>query len=284
MSGVHPLWLNGAHGWRPRRWPRVGFAACVLVLLGGCAGAGLNQPGPTVIFLDGSGWAGSAASVRGGLRAAGFKGNVESFPWTSLLGPVPDHFLVTHKKQKAGQLARHIAARRAAFPRDELHLMGLSAGAAVAVFGLEELPPGVQVDNVVLFEPSISADYDLSDAMAHVRGYLYATSSPNDGVLAGLRLNADGGTGQPAGLYGLRIPSRVKRYEVYARVVNLPWRPPYTDLGWNGSHTGATNGRFVQNVIAPRILSSGPQPLNHPLAPDWIVRWRGSHATAKSMR
>ena len=253
-----------------------GLAASVL----GCAGGRANGPGPVVIFLDGSGWAGSASRVEAGLREAGFRGHVERFSWTAALGPGADHFLVAHKKVKAEKLAERIAERRAQFPKDELHLMGLSAGAAVIVFALEDLPPGVHVDNVVLFGPSISGDYDLSDAMQHVRGFLYATSSPHDGILAGVRLNADGETGQPAGLYGLRIPSSVKRFESYVRIVNLPWRPPYANLGWNGSHTGATNKRFVREVIAPRVLSNGPQPLNRPLAPDWIVQWGDSRSNA----
>ena len=73
----------------------------------------------------------------------------------------------------------------------------------------------------------------LPAALEHVGGYLYATSSPRDGILSPLRLTADGRSGQPAGLFGLRIPSRVKRYDLYTRVVNLPWRPAYADLGWN---------------------------------------------------
>lgn len=247
------------------------------LLNSGCAASSSTMKGgPTVVFLDGSGWAGSERGVREGLRAAGFQGNVEVFAWTTGLGSVPDHFLVRHKRRKAVRLAERIRQRRARFPDDELHLMGLSAGTAVIVFALEQLPPGVSVNNVVLFAPSIVGDYDLSSAMTHVRGFLYATSSPHDGILIGLRVNADGGTGQPAGLYGLRVPTRVKRFDTYARVVNLPWRPPYADLGWSGSHTGATGRRFVQKVIAPRVLSNGPRPLNRPLAPAWIAHWRES--------
>lgn len=259
---------------------RVGIAlltAAGALLSAGCAASSSTMTGgPTVIFLDGAGWAGSERGVRAGLRAAGFQGNVESFAWTTGLGSLPDHFLVRHKQRKAARLADHIRQRRARFPNDELHLMGLSAGTAVIVFALEQLPPDVSVNNVVLFAPSIVGDYDLSSAMAHVRGFLYATSSPHDGILKGLRVNADGGTGQPAGLYGLRVPARVERFDSYTRVVNLPWRPPYADLGWSGSHTGATGRRFVQNVIAPRVLSNGPRPLNRPLAPAWIAHWRES--------
>lgn len=235
-----------------------------------------------VIFLDGAGWSGSERGVRAGLRAAGFTGHVEAFAWSSRLGPVPDHFFVGHKKRRGRQLAERVVKRRASYPETGLHLMGMSAGSAVIVFALEQLPEGVSVDNVVLFAPSISANHDLSGAMEHVRGCLYATSSPRDGILVGLRINADGKSGHSAGLYGLRIPSRVKRYDLYSRVVNLPWRAAYADLGWNGSHTGATGKQFVERMIAPRILAEGPQPLNRPLAPRWIGRWRGDQGLTSS--
>jgi hypothetical protein len=128
----------------------------------------------------------------------------------------------------------------------------------------------------------MSGEHDLSTAMEHVRGCLYATSSPHDGIIGALRINADGQPGPPAGLHGLRVPSRVKRYDLYARVVNLSWRPAYADLGWSGGHIGATGKQFVQKVIAPRILSHGPQPLDRPIAPRWITRWRGSQSRASS--
>jgi hypothetical protein len=252
-----------------------GVAIAIGLLLGaGCASSPCSQSGPLVIFLDGAGWSGSERSVRAGLRASGFIGHVDVFAWSSWLGFAPDHFLVGHKKRMSRQLAGRIAKRRARYPEDDLHLMGLSAGTCVIVYALERLPADVDVDNVVLLAPSISATHDLSGAMEHVRGCLYATNSPRDGILGGLRINADGESGHPAGLYGLNVPSRVRRYDLYSRVVNLPWRPAYAKLGWNGGHTGATDEQFVARVIAPRVLAEKPHPLNRPLAPRWIARWR----------
>jgi pimeloyl-ACP methyl ester carboxylesterase len=227
-----------------------------------------------VIFLDGAGWAGSERCVRDGLRAAGFAGHVETFAWSSRLGPIPDHFLVSRKKRAGQRLAECIVKRRTRYPEDDLHLMALSAGSAVVVYALERLPANVSVNNVVLFAPSISGEHDLSMAMEHVQGCLYATSSPHDGILVGLRFNADGQRGPTAGLHGLRVPSRAKRYDLYTRVVNLSWRPAYAHLGWNGSHTGATGREFVEKVIGPRILSRGPHPLDRAVAPAWVTQWR----------
>jgi hypothetical protein len=154
--------------------------------------------------------------------------------------------------------------------------MGLSAGTAVVVFALEELPRGTIVDNVVLFAPSIAATYDLSDAMAHVGGLMYATSSSGDSLLEGVSVAADGSFAEPAGLHGFRIPARIKCYDCYTRVVNLPWRAVYADLGWKGSHTGATSEDFVRDVIAPRVLSAKTRPLNRPLASPAISKWRNA--------
>lgn len=280
---VRTIGLCSTH-WLPLRLSTGAVVGIGLLLSVGCASTSSAPSGPMVIFLDGAGWSGSERSVRAGLHAAGFTGHVEAFTWSSRLGPVPDHFLVGHKKRRARQLVERVVQRRARYPECGLHLMGLSAGSGVIVFALEQLPDGVDVDNVVLFSPSISAKYDLSSAMEHVRGCLYATSSPRDGILGGLRINADGKSGHPAGLYGLRIPSRVKRYDLYTRVVNLPWRAAYADLGWNGSHTGATGQEFVERMIAPRILAKGPQPLNRPLAPRWIGRWRGDQGLTSSQQ
>ena len=232
----------------------------------GCASPSVKEGGARVIFLDGAGWSGSHHRIRAGLRAAGYRGRVEDYPWSSLLGPGPDHFLVARKKAKGRQLAERIEKIRAKHPDDPIYLMGLSAGTAVVVFALEQLPPGMYVDHVVLFSPSMSDRHDLTKALQHVRGRLYATCSKYDGILAGVAVNADGVSGRPAGVQGLRMPSGVKRYDLYARVVNLPWRPAYAGFGWNGGHTSVTTKDFVQRVIAPRILTHKPHPLDRSVA------------------
>jgi hypothetical protein len=253
-----------------------GAAALMLLLCLGCTPDVPKTKGPLVIVLDGAGWSGSASRIRDGLRAAGFEGRVQSFPWTTLLGPGPDHLLVKHKRRRAADLAKFIHTRRLYRPDDPIHLMGLSAGTAVVVFALEALPRGTTVDNVILFAPSIAATYDLSDAMAHVRGYLYATSSSADALLEGVGVAADGSIAEPAGIHGFRIPARIKCYDCYTRVVNLPWRAAYADLGWRGGHTGATSEEFVRDVIAPRVLSAKSRPLNRPLASPSISKWRST--------
>ena len=249
----------------PASVTRVAGACALLSLLLG-SGCSTIEEGPRVIFCDGAGWSGSHRPVSAGLRAAGFRGRVESFAWSTLLGPGADHYLVARKKSKGEELAARIVEIRKAHPDASLHLMGLSAGTAVVVFALEQLPDGVRVDNVVLFSASLSERHDLATAMQHVRGRLYATCSMRDRILSGVGVTADGLSGRPAGLGGLRIPDRMRSDDGYARVVNLHWRPAYAGFGWTGTHTGVADKRFVQHVIAPRLLDPLPHPLDRPLA------------------
>ncbi|HRX85717.1 MAG TPA: hypothetical protein P5572_11930, partial [Phycisphaerae bacterium] len=157
--------------------------------------------------------------------------------------------------ETCGTIVRDAAERRR-HPQGYLGVMGLSAGTAVVVSALELLPNDVQVDYVVLFEPSISATRNLAPAMRHVRGKLYATCSANDGILGTLLATADGGPLPPAGKIGFRVPLGLPAGQrpPYARVVNLPWRSKYRRMGWNGGHVSSTTSKFVELVIAPRML------------------------------
>jgi pimeloyl-ACP methyl ester carboxylesterase len=249
------------------RWPGPRRRAWVLSVGLLAAGCGAKLETPVVIFLDGAGHFGYAGNVRQGLRQGGYDGRFQSFMWTWFLGPGVDHLLVARAGARASALAHEIERLRAADPDGPIHLIGLSAGTAILVTALEELAPGVQVDNVVLLSSSISAGRDLRRALDHVRGHLYATASPEDGILAMTPLNADGGTGSAVGQVGVRMPTILARAEraPYRKVVNLPWRPAYAGYGWTGGHTSVTSPRFIESVIAPRLRSDALFPLDRPL-------------------
>ncbi|UCG16903.1 MAG: hypothetical protein JSV19_02480 [Phycisphaerales bacterium] len=220
-----------------------------------------------VIFLDGASHFTAGGSVRRGLRSAGYEGDFQTFVWTSFLGWGTDHLVVARSKGKADSLAKRVAQIRERVPDGQIHLMGLSAGTAIVLNALERLPAGVDVDSVVLFSSSVSADRDLSPALRHVRKKLYATSSKEDLILRSVAITADGRRGPPAGRTGFRVPRSLPYGEraIYAKVVNLHWRPAYSAFGWNGGHVSATAPEFVRSVIAPRILSQQPFPLDRPL-------------------
>jgi pimeloyl-ACP methyl ester carboxylesterase len=253
---------------RPSESAVLRFATGLILAASLCAG-GCQAPKqtPVVIFLDGASHFTAGTSVRQGLRLAGYEGDFQNFVWTSFLGWGADHLVVARSKGKAKSLARRIARIRERVPDGEIHIMGLSAGTAVVLNALEQLPAGVDVDSVVLFSSSVSADRDLSPALRHVRGKLYATSSKGDLILRSVVITADGRRAPPAGRTGFRIPRSLPYAEraVYEKVVNLHWKPAYVAFGWNGGHVSATTSKFVRCIIAPRILSRHSFPLDRPL-------------------
>jgi len=86
--------------------------------------------------------------------------------------------------------ARHIADRIAdklrQQPDAQIVLTAWSAGAAVAVWALEDLPDGVTVQSVLLVEPAVDPGHDLTRALRHVRGHLFATQSGGDFIMLGI--------------------------------------------------------------------------------------------------
>lgn len=242
-------------------WGRSLLSLFCLVWVGGCSEPKVSA---VVFYCDGAGWYSSASSVKSGLRAAGFKGRFDTFSWSAFLGPGHDHLVTARSKGVARRLSRKIERERTKNPRQQIYLMGLSAGTAIVLSALEQAKEGIDVDHVVLFSPSVSARRDLTPVMQHVRGQLYATSSPHDGILKTIVINADGGSGPPAGRSGFRMPPQPGEATkaAYRRVINLPWQPSYVGYDWDGGHTAVTRSKFVEAVIAPRILRLGPHPLD----------------------
>jgi len=263
-----------------RRRARLGSAAVVsfsllmVAAIGGCADP---KRGPAVFYLDGAGWYSSSGSVAMGLRDAGYKGAFCTYSWSAMLGPGPDHLITARSKGVAQGLAKKIETLRRADPQGQIDVIGLSAGTAVILSALEQLPAGIEVNNVVLFSPSVSAEHNLTKAMQHVRRNLYATCSPHDAILATLAVNADGEGGPPAGRVGFRLPRQAGGHPeaAYRRVINLPWEPAYLAFDWAGAHTAVTNRKMVASVIAPRLLSDEPYPLDRSVMDRVAMRQTG---------
>lgn len=259
---VRPADPLGANSRLSHRFHRPALALVTAVLL--LSGCKVSLSTPRVIYLDGAGWYSSAGSVSAGLRSGGYRGAFERFNWSSLLGVGADHFVASRSGLNARRLARRIQAIHEADPGGPLHLIGLSAGTLVVLRALEALPEEVSVDRVVLLSSSVSAGFDLSEALPHVRGRIYATCSPYDRILSSLAVSADGRTGKTVGQIGFVLPKDLlpEQKQRYQKVVNLHWNPAYAGFGWNGGHVSATNRRFVRTVITPRVLSVLPFPLD----------------------
>lgn len=230
-----------------------------------------------VYYLDGAGGGGLVSNwgygVKEGLKMAGFNGKFVEPHWETGLGVVADQVASdAYKRQKAGELASTIAKARRAYPDAPITLMGLSAGTAVAVFTLEALPAGCQVDNVVLLGASIGADYNLTNALRHVSGRMYVFTSDNDAILnyaVPTLGTADRQSGDvpAAGLNGFYMPFNCgpESRRLYSRITNIAWKASFEKDGDWGGHTDTTHPKFVRDYIAPLVLQEGPQNMH----PNW---------------
>lgn len=225
-----------------------------------------------VYYLDGAGGGGItkwSGGVRKGLMDAGYDGAGEVFSWETGLGVVADQTASNeYKRGKARTLAKRMVQYRQEHPDVPITMIGLSAGTVLTVFTLEELPPSVMVENVILLSGSLSATYDLTKALKRVRGKVYVTTSQRDTVLGGLLPlagTADRGSGTTAtcGVEGPRFPrgATAETRSLYqAKLKVVPWKQEFARYGNHGGHTDTVAAPFVQHYIAPLVkTTSGVQ-------------------------
>jgi len=226
-------------------------------------------PCGNLYYLDGAGggteFVNWCHGVRDGLLEAGYAGACEMFTWQTGLGAVADQDVdVQYKRQKAGELAERIRGYRKGEPDAPVSLIGLSAGTAVAVFTAEAMADDCPLDAVVLLGASISANYDLTKALRHVRGKLYVFTSPNDGVLGLLMVatgTADRQPGAAAGVKGFVLPpgANEETRKLYAeKLVTIPWTREFERVGNFGHHLDNVNKDFIRNYVAPLVMGGKP--------------------------
>ena len=247
---------------------------CPLLLNVGCASPEreVQMQRGYVFYCDGSGGGGVlrnyAAGVRRGLRNAGYEGAGEMFNWHTGLGVAADHTSsVKYKRKRAAKLAKGIQEYKAKHPEAPVTIMGLSAGTAIVVYALEALPEGYQVDGVFLLSASVSANYDLTKALRRVKNRMYVFTSTKDGVLRNLvpmfgTADREGGSATTAGQRGFRIPANASddTQVLYAKVAHVHWSHEMQKAGHRGGHTDVVNARFVQEYIAPLVMTAPTQP------------------------
>lgn len=276
MAPVHTCESGPAAAGR-RGWSAA-LVAMTLTLVGvpGCAWVakmGSDQRGVSVgktFYIGGAGPFGHVGSfdVPEGLRAGGYRGAIEVFPWQSWIGwTIRDQIDRYRNDAQGRKLAAKIRAYLDAYPERPVNLVALSAGTGIATWALEHLPPPYRVNHAVFFSSSLSRNYDLSDALQRIRGKLYTFYSPADPILkyavpiAGT-VDRDAGAGSVGGLVGFApprsaSPAVLRLYE--EKVRNMPWRRMYSRYGYDGGHTDATSVDFVGRVVAPLLKrSAGP--------------------------
>ncbi len=210
-----------------------------------------------VFYCPGAGnWDLGDTGLRDGLARAGFKGQVASVTWSVLANPAIDQTLRLNARLAGTQVARKIEEFIDKYPEQPVSLIGLSAGTGVAMWALEDMKPGYQVDNVVLLASSLNYTFDAGQAVKAVRGKIYVYYSPNDAVLAGpMKIfgtidGAYAATG--VGEVGLKSPRGKEK------IVNIGYKSSFASYGYFGGHTDGLAPRFVERVLSAHLLRAGP--------------------------
>ena len=243
--------------------------AIVFLLATGCANTSADREARIshgyVYYCDGAGGGGLrkwAGDLKQGLKDGGYPGAGEIHRWNTGLGLVADqNSSVEYKRGKARDMAQKAAAYSRQYPGAPVTFIGFSAGTAVVVFALEELPGDARVSDVVLCAASISSTYDLTRALRKVDGKMYVFTSEQDGVLGFLvpiagTADREAGEVPSAGLRGFRVPRSASpdMRQQYAKLVTIPWRPEFERLGYGGGHSDVLSPPFVAAYVAPHLV------------------------------
>lgn len=244
----------------------------LLLSAGGC-GAGkvlrMNtaETHGKVYYLDGIGCYGfGRSSVPAGFQSAGYRGDVEYWSWSATGTPL-DQLGGPLIRARGKDLAELITMYKETYPGRPVSIVGLSGGTGVGVFACEYLPDGVFVDEVILVASSLSSTYDLTGALQHVRGNITLYQTSGDlalGVGARLLGTIDGAPlATSAGLVGFQEPRDLtpEQKVAYDRVINIPYSPAFSALGFYGDHTSAVeSASFVKHKMAPLVMAHSPAP------------------------
>ena len=168
---------------------------------------------------------------------------------------------VKYKRSEALGASGHIEKYVAAYPDKPMELLGFSAGTAMAIFALENLKPETMVDNVVLLGASISHDYDLTEALRHVRGKLYIYTSEHD-KMVGFFMKFTGTTDRKqddpgAGIHGFVLPPNASEEtrKLYAeKIVTIKWTKELAKDGDYGHHFDNIKMEFIRDHVAPLLM------------------------------
>ena len=199
-----------------------------------------------------------------GLQTGGLPGAIGVFNWGL---PFPQGYLANltwleRNRRRAGDLAREIGAYQDAFPGRPVHLVAQSGGAGIAVFAVEALPAGRQIDALVLLGAALSPTYNLSRALAKVRQGVLNSYSRRDTFVLGWGTRLFGTTDRQftraAGCTGFQTPAGLTPEEerLYAaKLVQLPWTREMAESGRHyGGHTSSGSATHLAECIAPWML------------------------------
>jgi len=240
-----------------------------VVFLGDRAGAADKPPRPIWLHINGIGGERRMDhTLIRGLKAGGFDADYEFYDWTHGEDGLTALRNFTQNRKEADKVREMILRFAKERPDRPIYLSSHSGGAGIAVWALEDLPPDVKIESLLMMAPALSPTYDLSKALSHVRGKAYVFSSRYDSVIlkTGTRMfgTIDRKFCEAAGLDGFVKPEGADDRE-YRKLVPQPYRRQWLlQYGNAGTHISAMGYQFSRLYIAPMLkkdLRAGAEPL-----------------------
>jgi pimeloyl-ACP methyl ester carboxylesterase len=202
-----------------------------------------------------------------GLREGGYSGTLEIVDWPRNDAGLNALFARKRNEAEADKLAEKLRKLAQEDPKRRINLIAHSGGSGIAAWALERLPDDVKIDTLVFIAPALSQRYDLSKALRHVRGKLYAFTSENDVIVlgAGTRMfgTIDGVNEDASGMRGFTMPDDADA-EQYKKLVHMRYDAAWMDHGNIGDHIGGMGRTFAAKVIAPLFDQEGPAATTRP--------------------
>ena len=252
------------------RWTLLFLALLLPSALAKSPGAAADAPKPRQHLIHLPGIAGEQHLDRQfvkGLREGGYSGTLEIVDWPRHDAGLNALFARKRNEAEADKLAERLQKLVKEDPSRRISVIAHSGGSGIAAWALERLPDDVKIDTLVFVAPALSQRYDLSKALRHVRGNLYAFTSENDVLVlgAGTRMfgTIDGVKEDASGMRGFTMPDGADA-EQYKKLVPMPYDAAWMDHGNIGDHIGAMGRTFAAKVIAPLFDEDGPAATTRP--------------------
>ena len=211
-----------------------------------------------VFAINGSGnFQLTSTSLEKAIAEAGWPLTVVTVEW-SQGSVVADHTDWEHAQEEGHRLAGQIATYHEAHPHDAIYLVAHSAGSGVALTAAAAVPPGL-VTRVILFAPSVSAEYDLRPALKSSTDGIDVFYSRRDVFSLGFGVafvgTSDGGQGcQVAGRVGFQLQEETAEdHALYAKLRQYPWERYQARDGNHGFHSGARRPKFLRAYVLPLL-------------------------------
>lgn len=223
-----------------------------------------DAPAPALVYLF-PGVEGGPTLMKPAVKAlvdGGVTAEVRVHNWKRLFGVIAN--LVSHADnlRMAARVADEIRQYRSLNPDATIDLLGYSGGGGLAIMVAEALPEEIGIRNIVLCQPALSPDYDLTAALRRVKGRIIHFYSPLDVAILGVGTKVFGTMDRKfvasAGMNGFDESKAVSDPDLRDKLIQCRWSGKEFRSGHWGGHLAILTYRWNKARVAPCLLADLP--------------------------